>query len=291
MWVCVVLAVLAAAANAAGSVLQRRAARNEPAGGRLSVGLLWHLAKQPAWGFGVTSMVAGSVLQALALAAGPIVLVQPILIGELAFVLVLTAVFRRHRLGFGEWLPVVGVGCGVAVLLAALRPAGGDPLTASAVGWLVGCLATTTLVAVLVHRGAAVAAGGRRALLLGSAAGAWFGFTAVLVSAVMAAARDPSATVLSTWQFYPVVVAAPLGFFLLQNTLRAGSLTASQPGLTLVNPLVALLWGVTVFGENVRGGAWVLLELAAGAVVVAGTIGLARSPLLAAHERAGSPSS
>ncbi|WP_223843156.1 DMT family transporter [Amycolatopsis methanolica] len=288
---CVVLAVLAAAANAAGSVLQRHAARNEPAGGRLTIGLLWDLAKQPAWGFGVTSMVAGSVLQALALAAGPIVLVQPILIGELAFVLVLTAVFRRHRLGFGEWLPVAGVGCGVAVLLTALRPTGGDPLTVSAAGWVVGCLATTTLVAVVVHRGATVAAGGRRALLLGSAAGAWFGFAAVLVSAVMAAARDPSVTVLSTWQFYPAVVAAPLGFFLLQNTLRAGSLTASQPGLTLVNPLVALLWGVTVFGENVRGGAWVFLELAAGAVVVAGTIGLARLPLLAVHERAGSPSS
>ncbi|GAA3795012.1 DMT family transporter [Amycolatopsis tucumanensis] len=291
MVVCVVLAVLAAAANAAGSVLQRQAARNEPADGHLTIRLLWDLAKQPAWGFGVTSMVAGSVLQALALAAGPIVLVQPILIGELAFVLVLTAILRRRRLGLGEWLPVAGVGGGVVVLLAALRPSGGDPLAAPAGGWLAGCLATTTLVAVLVHRGAAVSAGGRRALLLGSAAGAWFGFTAVLVSAVMAAVRDPSATVLSTWQFYAVLVAAPLGFFLLQNTLRAGSLTASQPGLTLVNPLVALLWGVAVFGENVRGGAWVLLELGAGAAIVAGTIGLARSPLLAAHERAGSPSS
>lgn len=290
MWVCVVFAVLAAGANAAGSVLQRLGARHEPADGHLTIGLLWDLAKRPVWWLGITMMVAGSGLQALALATGPIVIVQPILIGELAFVLMLTAVLRHRRLGRAEWLPVAGVGSGVAVLLAALRPTHGDPLAAPTGAWVAGCLATTTLVAVLVHRGGVTAPGGRRALLLGTAAGAWFGFTAVLVSAVVTAARSPTATVLSTWQFYPMVVAAPLGFFLLQNTLRAGRLVASQPGLTLTNPLVALLWGVTVFGEDVRGGAWVLLDLAAGAVIVTSTVALARSPVLVGYDGDGSPS-
>ena len=80
-----------------------------------------------------------------------------------------------------------------------------------------------------------------------------------------------------------MLVAGPTGFFLLQNALRAGPLVASQPGLTLANPLVALGWGVAVFGEHVRGGAWILGEVAGAGIVAACTVVLARSHLLVAE--------
>jgi drug/metabolite transporter (DMT)-like permease len=53
-----------------------------------------------------------------------------------------------------------------------------------------------------------------------------------------------------------------------------------------MNPLVGVLWGVFVFGERPRGGAWIVGEVAGAAVIVAATLLLVRSPAL----RAGDPS-
>jgi drug/metabolite transporter (DMT)-like permease len=49
---------------------------------------------------------------------------------------------------------------------------------------------------------------------------------------------------------------------------------------TLMNPLVGVLWGILVFGQHPRGGAWIVGEVAGAAVVVAATLLLTRSPAL-----------
>jgi len=67
-----------------------------------------------------------------------------------------------------------------------------------------------------------------------------------------------------------VVVLIGLGpgfVFLPQKALQAGSLVASQPALTLPNPLVGASFGVAVFGEHVRGGGWLALA-ALGALLI-----------------------
>jgi hypothetical protein len=48
--------------------------------------------------------------------------------------------------------------------------------------------------------------------------------------------------VFATWQTWVLIAAGIGGFFLLQNALQAGRLAASQPGITLANPAVALIW-------------------------------------------------
>jgi hypothetical protein len=56
------------------------------------------------------------------------------------------------------------------------------------------------------------------------------------------------------------VISYALAFFgvvsawLLENAYRAGPLTASQPRITLINPVISTLWGVVVFGEQVNTG-------------------------------------
>ncbi len=69
--------------------------------------------------------------------------------------------------------------------------------------------------------------------------------------------------------------------FLASNAFQAGSLTASQPGLTIVDPLVASVLGVVLFGERLNVGAAALAgEFLAFAVLVASVIVLSRSPLV-----------
>ncbi|NKQ54324.1 DMT family transporter [Amycolatopsis sp. K13G38] len=279
MALAVMFAVLAAAANATASVLQRKAARREPDRGGLSLRMLLDLARQPAWIGGIITILLGFALQAAALAAGPILLVQPILILEVGFTLLLSTLVFRSRLHVREWVAVLGMSAGVALLLVAFAPRGGDTRNAPTAAWILGSVVTVMVAGLLTlfgHR----SRDARRAAFLGVAAGIWFGFTAALVAGVMAALAGGIGALAGTWQLYALVVAGPLGFFQLQNALRAGRLVASQPGLTLANPVASVGWGIAVFGDQVRGGAWIIAEVAGAAAVAVCTVLLARSPLL-----------
>jgi hypothetical protein len=93
-------------------------------------------------------------------------------------------------------------------------------------------------------------------------------------------------TLLTSWEIYGMIAAGLLGMFLVQSALNAGGLIAAQPGLTLADPVISVLWGVFAFHENVRGGWYILPEVACavllGAVLLgAAVLALARSPLLA----------
>lgn len=99
-----------------------------------------------------------------------------------------------------------------------------------------------------------------------------------LVSGVGAlSSRGGLGLVATSWQTYTALVAGPSSFFLLQKALQAGPLVASQPGFTLVNPLVSVFWGVLVFGETTRTGAWLAVAGAAAVGVVAATVALVRA--------------
>lgn len=273
------LAVLAAWANAAASVLQRKADREEP-DDRTGLAMLWDLAHKPAWIAGIAAVIVGFLLQAGALATGPIALVQPILVLELGFTLLLAGAVFHSRLHHREWTAVIGMSIGLAVLLFALQPSGGRPGEASLLAWALGTGATVVVVGVLValarrRRDAA------RAALLGVATGMGFGFTAALVSAITATyAAHQLRGVFTAWQTYLLIVVGPLFFFLLQQALQAGRLVASQPALTLSNPILAFSFGVAVFGEHVRGGGWLALALFGAALIGIATVMLARSPML-----------
>lgn len=271
--VSVVLAVGASVANAVASVMQRKAARNEPESEAFELSLLWHLVRQRAWLGGVVAMICGFVLQAGSLGTGPVALVQPILILELAFTLVLSGFVFRTALRGREWLAVAGMSVGVALLLAALRPTGGRPGDASGATWALATGVTVCVITVLVLVGRRRRDAGRAAYL-GVATGVSFGFTAALIAAIIAAGLS---NLLTEWQTYALVVAGPAGFFLLQNALQGGRLVASQPGLTLANPLTALGWGVAVFGEQVQSDGWIVLALAGVALIAVCTVLLARS--------------
>ena len=54
---------------------------------------------------------------------------------------------------------------------------------------------------------------------------------------------------LTTWQTYVAVGFGMLGVLVVQWALHTGPLLAAQPGFTLMDPLVSILWGVLVFNE------------------------------------------
>jgi drug/metabolite transporter (DMT)-like permease len=269
MLIAVVLALAGAAMNATASVCQRHESREEPDRSGSILRMLLDLAARPIWWLGVVAMISGFGLEAAALALGRIAVVEPVMIVELPLTVLGARLFLGRRLNRTGWFALLGLAGAVALFVGALAPQGGDPTAVRLVTWaIVGGLTAAFAVVCAV-----LAARWRRprAALLGVATGTAFALMSVLISAVGAIYGAGGFTALLTsWQTYAAIVVGPSSFFLLQYALQAGSLVASQPGFTLVNPLVSVLWGVLVFGETVRPGVWLgVAGLAAVAVVVA----------------------
>lgn len=126
--VTVVLALLAALANASASVLQRRAATDEPDGGRgarQALRLLARLLRRPYWLAGAALLAVSTGLQAAALAVGGLAVVQPLLASELLFTLLVGGVVFGHAPDRRTWCAFVALALGLALFLAAAAPSEG----------------------------------------------------------------------------------------------------------------------------------------------------------------------
>lgn len=274
----ILLAVLAAAANATASILQRKAAGRVPDVKSLRPSLILQLLHYPVWFAGIGAVIAGFLLQAVALSGGTLVLVQPILVAELPITLVGSSLVFGSRLGRKEWTAVLAMSGGLAMALATAAPsAGRTPL--SGVQWAIGIGASLVLIGVLAVVGRR-GEGARRAAYFGVAAGSAFGLTAALMKSMTDAFAQGIAAGFTAWQLYLMVATGALAMFLLQNALQAGRLAASQPGLSIADPVVATIWGLALFGETARTGLFLLPEIIGIALIVSGVLLLTRSPLL-----------
>ena len=296
------LAVLASCANATSSVLQRKANREVPRKQNLSPRLIWSLAHQPTWFGGVLAITAGFLLQAAALGNGQLSVVEPILVLELPATLILASWVFRARLGRREWACVVLMAVALASMLFALSPSGGQTANVRWYAWIIAIGINLAVGGALVAYGRRGPAGrgrtekvgsARQAAVLGVAAGAVFGLTAALMKGMTGTFADGIAGVLTHWELYGMIATGVLGMFLLQSAMNAGQLIAAQPGLTLTDPIVSILWGVLVFGERVRTGWFVILAVAGALMLAAAVLVLIRSPLLSdgpGQAEAGEPS-
>jgi drug/metabolite transporter (DMT)-like permease len=280
----VVLVLLATIANATALVLQRKAAQDSARSRGVSAGTLRDMVQRPAWLVGTTIFAVAVALQATALSLGSIALVQPVLVMELPFTLLLGWLVLGGALRRREWVAVAVMSVGLVVLLVSLQPSGGDALGAGVVVWLLGTIVTLGLLALattIAKRSRPVG----RAAFYGIAAGIGSGFVAVIVKAMTEALLQGGlAEVVTTWQSYLLIPVAPAAFLTLQHALRAGRLLASQPGLILGNPLLSSIWGVGLLGEQVNGGVAVLGGVTGAGLMTVGVFLLSRSPLLAAQE-------
>lgn len=271
-------AVCAALANAVGAVLQRRAAKTAPLADAMRLRLMIDLIRKPIWLGGVVALTAGFLFQAAALSIGDLALVQPIVVAELPLTMVVAAVAFRTQLDRDAWIGAISVSGGLAILLIATAPQSGTGGYGGLWAWLWACVASIGAGTILVIAGLR-ASGGARAALYGAAAGLGFGFTAALMKSALDKLNGGVEQVVSSWQLYLMVATGIASFFLVQNALQAGSLVAAQPGISALDPLVSVGYGVLLFGENLRTGVWLLPALIGGVIIVLGTIALSRSPL------------
>jgi hypothetical protein len=272
----VVFALLSAVSFAVAWVAQQRAASAVPDEEARGLRLILRLIRRPVWWAGTVGDTAAFVLQAVALGFGSLLLVQPLIVTSLLFALPLAARFggaRPSRTDLG-WAALLAVALGV--FLAVGQPTAGvdraglrdwAPTGLTILGLLVVCIALAS-----ARRGRV------RALLLACATGLAYGAVAALTKTVVVLLGLGLVPLLTAWETYALVVAVVGGTLLQQSAFQAGDLTASLPAVTVGEPVVAAVIGLTVFGERLRanGPEWVLIGVLVAVMVVA-TVMLARS--------------
>ncbi|VBA56433.1 DMT family transporter [Mycobacterium attenuatum] len=237
---------------------------------------LFHLSLRHAlWWLGSMAALGSFGLQAVALTMGSVVLVQSLQATALLFALPIDARLTHHRCTAREWMWAVLLAGAVAVIVLAGDPAAGHaraPLSAWAVVAIV--LVPAVLLCVV---GARVWSGSVAAVLLALASSAALAVFTVLTKAVVSELGHGFPAMFRAAEFYGWLAVLPIGLMLQQSSLRAGSLTASLPTITVARPVIASVLGVTVLDEVIHSGEGQLFTLAvAVAVVIVATVALAR---------------
>lgn len=261
----VLLCLVSALCYAGAAIVQERVATTSAGG---ACGPLRH----PSWWGAVGLTGVGAGLHVLALAYGPLSLVQPLGALTIVFALPMAAVFARRPVGAVGWRgALLATGGLIALLTLTGSPRteflddGARPVLAAAG---LGAILILMVAARWVHRPAP------RGVVLASAAGVAFGLGSVFTKA---AAEDWTSHETGSLLLVlaGVVVFASAGLLLSQTSYRGAGLAAPLATLTVVNPAVAAAIGITVLGEGFRYGlTGGVLAGVAGAVAASGVVTL-----------------
>jgi hypothetical protein len=236
--VAVVLALLSTCCYGTSAVLQEQEASAQSGVG---LELLGQLIRRSRWWLAVVATLVGAGLHTGALSVGPLSLVQPIGVLTLVLALPLGAGLAGRVVSGPEWAGAAAVACGLSATLVVLPhrsphlrvPLGVVFMVAAGVVVLV--VALLGLAARLPRRAAPVA----RAAAAGTCSGLASAMTRIAVSG---AAPVAVAALLA-------VVSAAAGLGLAQLAYRRGGLGAPLATLILVDPVVAVIVGLTMLAE------------------------------------------
>lgn len=280
-----VLAVMAALGAAllyaVASVLQHRAAIAQPDGRALRLSLLTGLARRASWLIGVLADGGGYVLQFVALSAGALVVVQPLMVLGLLFAVPLGARVSGERPRRSDNLAALAVCVGLALFLVAASPAAGRS-SVRASTWLLLLTAGCGSAGALVTAGQR-AGGSARPILLAAGAGVLYGISAALTKTTGQLFAEVGLRTFLHWTPYALVVVGLAGLLVGQSAFSAGRLELSLPTMSVVDPVVSVMIGAWAFHETLAGsGAAVVAQVGGLVLTVAGVYGLARSPAIRA---------
>ncbi len=276
----VLLSFVSAVAYAGGAIVQEHVAVSTP-------GQQYAPLRRPSWWAAVALNGLGGLLHVVALAFGPLSLVQPLGALTIVFALPMAALFVGRRAGATAWRGAIMATVGLAGLLSLVGTSDGQSLdTAQRVAVAVvtgGAVVALMIAGRAAHRHPAV-----RSVLLAVGSGIAFGMSSVFTKLVavdwsggVSAADLPALATIGVF--------ATAGLLLSQAAYRGAGLAAPLATLTVVNPVVAAAVGITMFGESFRYGTTGTALALSCAVVAAGGLILLTTERIARTEAEQAP--
>lgn len=260
---------------ATASLLQHHEARRQPAALSLHPALLKGLIRRPLWLLGTAADIAGFVAQAAALSRGSIIIVEAIKTSGIVVTLGLGALVGT-RIRADQWPRITVVVFGLFVFLVLAHPDSGRR-SPTILSWVAVTVVTVT-VAGSGLRMARNHTGGPRSLGLGVATGAIWAVTAALLKQILNQNQTHRWALLTQPALWAFVAVALVGFVINQSAFQAGELVWSLPALTIVEPILASLYGIILFKETIHIGTiyrtFALIAGATAALIAAGSLAL-----------------
>jgi hypothetical protein len=293
--IAVAAALVAALLLGISSVADQRSTKLVKSRRALSPEILLDLVHQPLWLTAIAANIAGFALQVVALDNGSLALVQPLLVCDLVFAVLIVRYLNRreNKPGLPALTVYGGVGAatlGVAGFLAIGQPSGGH----SDVTF--GVLVPLAIGLVVVVGGCLVVAARNRnlqPLALALACGVNYGVAAFTVKLVTTEFGGGATRVFTHWPIYVLAVVGPAGYILNQNAFQGGRFLAPvQAIITTADPIISVGLGLLWLGVRLRSGPAAtagevvsLLLMVVGIVITSG-----HAPQVMAGEATGPPS-
>ncbi len=277
------LALLATTAYNSGLIVEKQALGQLPVlRGRRIVSLALSLLTAPRWLAGFALMLCGLALQVLALMFAPVTVVQPVIAGGVAIVLVLSRIVLRERLGRGEHACVAVMA--VSVVLLALSAGG----TAAAVGFRVSggrmaAVAIPTCLIALLAAASAPGSGSRRhrrpvtGVSYGIATGLLYGVAALAIKALSGALRHSHGAagamiaIAASPYLYVMAACSAAGLLLFQTALQRCRISIVAPVSNVLGSIYFMVAGTWLFHEQLPADP-VRLALRLGGILIAGCV-------------------
>jgi len=231
----------------------RMAQEHSDEGDQASAAGLLRLVRNPMWLLAVGGDVIGFVLQIAALATGPVVVVQPLVVLMLPVALAVSSLLHGHRPRIGDYLGVLAVLGGLGVFLALIGvPAPGHVPRSRVLG-------SAVIIVFLAGVAACALVTGRRAVVRGAVyggvAGAFFGAHAVMVDAVFSRLGKGGLHALfgtprGLVPLAGIVLLGISGIVLTQMSFQVGTLHATLPTNLAFDPFIGVLLGALLLREH-----------------------------------------
>lgn len=241
----------------------------------LSMGQMKGLLTRPSWIAGTLMLGLAIICQLAALSQAPLMVVQPL--GAIA--LVITTLLNARISGHSPTRKsIIAIVCCVGgiflfVFFAAIY-ATEKEITDTELFTILAILLVVIIVLgacwlVLRHR--------MRALFYVIGAGILYGFVATLAKAVISRISAGNFEWITLVCVIALIAAGAVGAYFVQSAYSSGPPDLVIAGLTVVDPMVAVLIGMVVLGEAAASPPWVLVIFGiAGAIAIWGVVNLAR---------------
>lgn len=246
------------------------------AAGGLTLTQLRRLLTRPSWVVGTAMLGLAIVCQLAALSFAPLIVVQPL--GAIALVIttLLNARISGHRptkrsiRAIVECVGGIFIFVTIAALVATDEPVSNGQLITILIILGAVLIVFGALWMWLRHR--------MKALFYIIGAGVMYGFVATLAKVVISRIQSGDFEWLTIVCLVGLLIAAGIGAYFVQTAYSSGPPDLVIAGLTVIDPIVAIVIGLTVLGEAENAPLWAYIGFGvAGIIAVIGVWDLARN--------------
>ncbi len=235
-------------------------------------GALKDLVKNKFWWIGTILFLVAGGIHIVALSLGSVAIVQPLLVTELIFIPPLSAVISKVKVSGREWMVILVVSVALAIFLITASPQAGTDIPSGA-KFAATTLVFAVIVAALFLIGSRMGPGGKAASFGTAAAfiNAWYVLS-------VAGALDLLPTPLGWAMAFCALVGIVGGIAAATMAFKAGPITFSTPAIITVNPVVATVASMWLYGDSITDTPIAIGIIAVCVVVIVwGVIQLSRA--------------